>query len=83
MRSVIGLAAVAILLASGPAFASHRHKHRAHMRPPYRSSEVIAPRAAPAMCQPLCSYDMSPCDPPVFKNADNRCGNPAAGVPSL
>ncbi|MBV8564859.1 MAG: hypothetical protein JO273_05325 [Methylobacteriaceae bacterium] len=25
------------------------------------------------VCQPLCARDYAPCDPPYFKNADQRC----------
>jgi hypothetical protein len=31
------------------------------------------------VCQPLCSTDTSPCDPPEFKAADGRCAYPMLG----
>lgn len=38
-------------------------------RKKYRAQPIQAAK----VCQPLCTADVSPCDPPEFKRVDGRC----------
>lgn len=38
-----------------------------------RKKYTAKPATVARVCQPLCTADMSPCDPPEFKRADGRC----------
>ncbi|MCB1525233.1 MAG: hypothetical protein KDJ20_01385 [Hyphomicrobiales bacterium] len=67
--AIILLAAAAV--AAGPAAA--KPKHRKAVRT-YESA-----RPVPGFCQPMCSFDMTPCDPPEYKRADGRCASPLVG----
>ena len=60
-----------LVLACGmnaPAFA----KKARHYRGEEPSTAQYA-NAHAGVCRPLCMADMTPCDPPEFKNADGRC----------
>ncbi|HPG02074.1 MAG TPA: hypothetical protein P5256_09590 [Beijerinckiaceae bacterium] len=67
--AIILLAAAAV--AAGPAAA--KPKHRKAVRT-YESTRPVA-----GFCQPMCSFDMTPCDPPEYKRADGRCASPLVG----
>lgn len=66
--AIVVLAAVA--LAAGPAAAKPRKKN-------VRVYET--PRASANVCRPMCTFDMTPCDPPEYKRADGRCSSPIVG----
>lgn len=70
MRLAIVILAAAAL-AAGPALA--KPKHRKAVR-----NYSQAPLAA-NVCQPMCPFDMTPCDPPEYKRADGRCASPLVG----
>ena len=75
MRSMIGLVTIALMASfvSAPASAHHRRHHRRHAaRAPYAA---VAPSAA-RVCVPLCTEDVTACDPIEYKLADGRCTNP-------
>ncbi len=75
MRSIIGIVVLALTatLVSAPASAHHRRHHRRHAaRAPYAA---VAPSAA-RVCVPLCTEDVTACDPIEYKLADGRCTNP-------
>ena len=55
---------------AAPAFA----KHVKRTLPPPPEEAIRS-----GYCQPLCTQDVSPCDPPEFKRADGRCDNGAYG----
>jgi hypothetical protein len=75
----------ALALATVPSFspvianaASHPHRyHRYHYAhgayPPYGYRAVAPQSNYDTSCVPWCQLDNSPCDPPYFKQADNRC----------
>ena len=67
--AIVVLAAAA--LAAGPAAAKPKHRKGVRAYTP-------APVAAP-YCQPMCTFDMTPCDPPEYKRADGRCSSPLVG----
>ena len=65
--AIVFLAVVAL---AGPAAAKAKKKY------------VRAYEAAPVSigaCRPMCTFDVTPCDPPEFKRADGRCVSPLAG----
>ncbi len=70
MRLAIVLFA-AVALAAGPAAAKSKHRKGAHLYTP------VAPIAN--VCQPMCTFDVTPCDPPEYKRADGRCASPLVG----
>jgi len=67
--TIILLAAAAV--AAGPAAA--RPKHRKVVRT-YENARPVA-----GVCQPMCTFDVTPCDPPEYKAADGRCSSPLVG----
>jgi hypothetical protein len=82
MQIPIGAAIVILAVGlSGPAMA----KKARHYYPPDQWSEQsgFANGAGFAngfgVCRPMCVADVTPCDPPEFKNADGRCNSGAAG----
>lgn len=78
MRSAFVVAALFAALAVDPAAAGHRRLSGPD------SDYGWAPYARSArMCQPLCQWDMTPCDPPEFKRADGRCTNPLSDGTSI
>ncbi len=72
MRLAIVVLAVAALSA-GPAAAKHRPKKNV------RAYETARVGIGPGVCRPMCTFDMTPCDPPEFKRADGRCTSPLVG----
>ncbi len=68
MRVALVLLAAAALTA-GPAAA----KPKKHARVP-ATVRAIAP-----VCQPMCAFDVTPCDPPEYKRTDGRCASPVVG----
>jgi hypothetical protein len=84
------LAALA-LIAGLPALAQPPHPPRQHGQrvqnqrvqdqrvQDQRFDEGRTVYAPQRVCQPLCSADTSPCDPPQFKAADGRCDYPMIG----
>jgi hypothetical protein len=80
------LLALAALIAALPALAQSPHPPRQHGQH-FQDQRVQAQRfdegrtvyAPQRVCQPLCSADTSPCDPPQFKAADGRCDYPMIG----
>lgn len=71
MRLTIVVLTAAALAAAGPALAKPKHGKG------IRAYET--PRAAVGLCQPMCTFDMTPCDPPEYKRADGRCASPVVG----
>jgi hypothetical protein len=78
--------ALAALLAPWPALAQSPHPPRQHGQrvqdqrvQDQRFDDGRTVYAPQRVCQPLCSADTSPCDPPQFKAADGRCDYPMIG----
>ena len=68
MHKLIAVSVLALACGmNAPAFAK-KARH-------YRADDASVAQYAPArgVCRPLCIADMSPCDPPEYKNADGRC----------
>jgi hypothetical protein len=83
LAAALGAAA---LLATLPALAQSPHPSRHHGQrvqdqrlDDQRFDEGRTVYAPQRVCQPLCSMDTSPCDPPEFKAADGRCDYPMIG----
>lgn len=70
MRLMIVIFA-AVALSAGPAAAKQKHRKA---RPVYETARISA-----GVCQPMCSFDMTPCDPPEYKRTDGRCSSPVVG----
>ena len=68
----LGLILLTFALDAGSASFAQAPKRRASpaAEPVPYSSQAVPPR-----CEPLCSADTSPCDPPIMKHADGRCSN--------
>jgi hypothetical protein len=74
--SLATLLGAAALVAALPAAAQSSYHPRHQSQPFEEGRTVYAPQR---VCQPLCSSDTSPCDPPEFKAADGRCNDPFLG----
>lgn len=69
MRLAIVVLATAAL-AAGPAFAKPKHR---------KAVRNYSPAIAAGACQPMCAFDVTPCDPPEYKRADGRCASALVG----
>ncbi|HMN72123.1 MAG TPA: hypothetical protein PKA55_09690 [Rhodoblastus sp.] len=67
--AIVVLAAAAV--AAGPAVAKPKHRKSVRLSMP---AAVIAD-----VCRPMCTWDVTPCDPPEYKRADGRCASPLVG----